>query len=110
MWRVVDTVAAGAGGTHVSEIVSNIMSEPFFKNSYNEKLTRVYVALAMAQDATKRWVDEKPEYEPLKGLVTTLDVTTKLLEEVLQQSMPEGPQRVEEPLALLPSNCTELIM
>jgi CRISPR/Cas system-associated protein endoribonuclease Cas2 len=65
------------------------MNEPFLKDSYNEKLTRVYVALAMAQDATKRWVDQKPEYEPLKGLVTTLDVTTKLLEEILEQALPE---------------------
>ena len=86
------------------------MSEPFFKNSYNEKLTRVYVALAMAQDATKRWVDEKPEYEPLKGLVTTLDVTTSLLEEILQQAMPEDHQRREEPLSFLQPNCTEMIM
>lgn len=86
------------------------MSDPFFKDSYNEKLTRVYVALAMAQDATKRWVDEKPEYQPLKGLVTTLDVTTKLLEEILQQAMPEEPAIFEESLAILPSNCTEMIM
>lgn len=65
------------------------MSEPFFKDSYNEQLTRVYVALAMAQDATKRWVDQKPEYEPLKGLVTTLEVTARMLEEILEQALPE---------------------
>lgn len=65
------------------------MSERFFDDDYSEQLTRVYVALAMAQDATKRWVDEKPEYEPLKGLVTTLDVTKKLLEEVMVKAMPK---------------------
>ena len=81
------------------------MNEPFLKNSYNEKLTRVYVALAMAQDATKRWVDEKPEYEPLKGLVTTLDVTTKLLEEILQQAMP-----ADHTASTVEASCSELIM
>ena len=81
------------------------MNEPFFKNSYNEKLTRVYVALAMAQDATKRWVDEKPEYEPLKGLVTTLEVTARMLEEILEQALPEKPV-----IPTLESNCSEMIM
>jgi len=81
------------------------MSEPFSKNSYNEQLTRVYVALSMAQDATRRWVDQKPEYGPLKGLVTTLDVTAKLLEEILQQAMPEKPA-----IPTLESSCSEMIM
>lgn len=81
------------------------MSEPFFKDSYNEQLTRVYVALAMAQDATKRWVDQKPEYEPLKGLVTTLDVTARLLEEILEQALPQKPL-----IPTLESSDSEMIM
>ena len=81
------------------------MSEPFFKDSYNEQLTRVYVALAMAQDATKRWVDQKPEYEPLRGLVTTLEVTAQLLEEVLEQALPEKPV-----ISTLQSTSSEMIM
>ena len=74
-------------------------------NSYNEQLTRVYVALAMAQDATRRWVDEKPEYEPLKGLVTTLDVTKRMLEEILEQELGDKPQ-----IPTLDSRHSELIM
>jgi hypothetical protein len=81
------------------------MSEPFFKDSYNEQLTRVYVALALAQDATKRWVDQKPEYEPLKGLVTTLDVTARLLEEILEQALPQ--KRV---IPTFESSSSEMIM
>jgi hypothetical protein len=90
VWWLVDVTPAGAGRNEFSELTSHLpMSELFLEDDYSEQLTRVYVALAMAQDATKRWVDEKPEYEPLKGLVTTLDVTKMLLEEILQKSMPK---------------------
>jgi hypothetical protein len=81
------------------------MSDPFSKNSYNEQLTRVYVALAMAQDAARRWVDEKPEYEPLKGLVTTLEVTAQMLEEILEEALPEKPSTTSTDVS-----CPELIM
>lgn len=81
------------------------MSDPFSKDSYNEQLTRVYVALIMAQDATKRWVDQKPEYQPLKGLVTTLEVTARMLEEVLEQALPEKPV-----MPTLETPCSEMIM
>ena len=77
-----------------------MMKEPFFKESYGEQLTRVYVALSLAKDATTRWVDEKPEYEPLKGLVTTLQVTSQLLEEILEEVLPEE-HEVEEALELI---------
>ena len=72
------------------------MSDVSFRNSYNEQLTRIYVALAMVQDATRRWVNEKPEYGPLKGLVTTLEVTARMLEEILEQTLPEEPEKDSE--------------
>jgi hypothetical protein len=53
------------------------------------KLARAYVALALAQDEAKRYVSRYSMQVPLLPLVTSLDITAALLEEVLQHAMPE---------------------
>jgi hypothetical protein len=53
-----------------------------------EELTRVYIALSLAQHATRRLCEEQPENDSLNGVATTLDVTTCLLEDILRQIFP----------------------
>ena len=53
------------------------------------KLARAYVALALAQDEAKRYVSKHSVQSALFPLVTCLDITAALLEEVLQNAMPE---------------------
>ena len=53
------------------------------------KLACAYVALALAQDEAKRYVSRYSMQVPLLPLVTSLDITAALLEEVLQHAMPE---------------------
>jgi hypothetical protein len=53
------------------------------------KLARAYVALALAQDEAKRYVSKHSVPSALFPLVTCLDITAALLEEVLQNALPE---------------------
>ena len=53
------------------------------------KLARAYVALALAQDEAKRYVSKHSVQSGLFPLVTCLDITAALLEEVLENAMPE---------------------
>jgi hypothetical protein len=53
------------------------------------KLARAYVALALAQDEAKRYVSKHSMQVALLPLVTSLDITAELLEEVLQTALPE---------------------
>jgi hypothetical protein len=53
------------------------------------KLARAYVALALAQDEAKRYVSKHSMQVALLPLVTSLDITAKLLEEVLEKALPE---------------------
>jgi len=53
------------------------------------KLARAYVALALAQDEAKRYVSKYSMQVALLPLVTSLDITAALLEEVLENAMPE---------------------
>ncbi|MGZ8843437.1 MAG: hypothetical protein ACXW18_07225 [Pyrinomonadaceae bacterium] len=53
------------------------------------KLARAYVALALAQDEAKRYVREHSAQAGLLPLLTSLDITAELLEEVLQNALPE---------------------
>ena len=54
------------------------------------KLARAYVALALAQDEAKRYVNKHSVQSALFPLVTCLDITAALLEEVLQNALPEN--------------------
>jgi hypothetical protein len=53
------------------------------------KLARAYIALALAQDEAKRYVWKHSLQASLLPLLTSLDITAELLEEVLQKALPE---------------------
>jgi len=72
----------------------------------NRKLARAYVVLALARDAASNYIAEKPAHAGLHPLLTMLEMTNNLLEEVLEHSMP---------LDFLPTDseseaCSELVM
>ena len=80
------------------------MNELFLQKTDSRKLAHAYLALAMAQDVAKKYVHEQPEHISLHPLLSVLEVSAHLLEEILQNSMPE-----EGPLSL-PLECSEVIM
>jgi hypothetical protein len=53
------------------------------------KLARAYVALALAQDEAKRYVWKHSARAGLLPLLTSLEVTAELLEEILENALPE---------------------
>jgi hypothetical protein len=53
------------------------------------KLARAYVALALAQDEAKRYVRKHAAQAALLPLLSSLDITAELLEEILQNALPE---------------------
>ena len=53
------------------------------------KLAHAYVALALAQDEAKRYVRKHSAQAALLPLLNSLEVTADLLEDVLQQALPE---------------------
>ena len=55
----------------------------------NSKLARAYVVLALARDVAKSYIKQKPAHAGLHPVVTMLDITNDLLEEILAPSMPE---------------------
>ena len=55
----------------------------------NRKLARAYVALAYARDVASNYIAQTPAHGQLHPLLTMLDMTNGLLEEVLEHSMPE---------------------
>jgi hypothetical protein len=81
------------------------MSEPILEKVYVRKLAHAYVALALAQDIAKRYVNEKPADKALRPLLNILDVTAELLEEILQNALPE-----ESPTQSLPMPCSDMLM
>jgi hypothetical protein len=86
-----------------------------FSESDRRKLAHAYVALALAQDVANGYVSEKPAHAILHPLVTMLDLTAGLLEEVLENNDHERPPNellteelsLEEPAA---SVCSEMLM
>jgi hypothetical protein len=69
------------------------MSTPFWGNIDSRRLARAYVALAFAQDVAKGYVKEHGSLHPL---LSALDVSAKLIEEILEDVLPEH-QEIEEP-------------
>jgi hypothetical protein len=55
----------------------------------NRKLARAYVALAYARDVASSYIAETPAHAQLNPLLTVLDITNGLLEELLEHSMPQ---------------------
>ena len=62
------------------------MNPPYWGNIDSRRLARAYVALAFAQDVAKGYVSEHTSLHPL---ITALDMSAKLLEEILEDVLPE---------------------
>ncbi len=65
------------------------MPEMFVENIDVRKLARAYIALALAQDEAKRYAVQHSTQAALLPLLTSLDMTAELLEEILQNALPE---------------------
>lgn len=62
------------------------MSTPFWTNIDSRRLAKAYVALAYAQDVAKGYVKENGSAHPI---LSALDMSAKLLEEILEDVLPE---------------------
>ena len=71
----------------------------------NKKLARAYVALAYARNVASSYIAETPAHASLHPLLTMLDMTNGLLEEVLEHSMPYDP-----PPAIESDPCSDFVM
>ena len=71
----------------------------------NRKLARAYVALTYARDVASSYMAQTSAHARLHPLLTMLDMTNGLLEEVLEHSMPYNPPASSESDA-----CSELVM
>jgi hypothetical protein len=80
------------------------MTEPSLENVDVRKLSHAYVALAFAQDVAKRSVSEHSAHAALPPLLTILNITAELLEEVLQRTLPEEATRASS------IECSDLLM
>jgi O-phosphoseryl-tRNA(Cys) synthetase len=69
----------------------------------SRRLARAYIALAFAQDVAKGYVNENASAHPL---LTALDMSAKLLEEILEDVLPE----VEELNATENTDHKQLVM
>jgi purine nucleoside phosphorylase len=69
----------------------------------SRRLAKAYIALAFAQDVAKGYVEENVSAHPL---LTALEMSAKLLEEILEDVLPE----VEELSATDDTDYTELTM
>jgi hypothetical protein len=79
--------------------------EMFAENVDLRKLARAYVALALAQDEAKRYVMKHSTQAGLLPLLTSLDITAELLEEILQNALPEKDSPSSQTIA-----CSNLVM
>lgn len=77
----------------------------FMGNVDSRRLARAYIALAFAQDVAKGYVNERSEEATLHPLLTALDMSSKLLEEILEDVLPE-----EDLSATDNTDHTEIIM
>ena len=65
------------------------MSETPDEKTNVRKLAHAYIALAFAQDEAKRYIKKHGAHAPMVPLLTSLEMTAELLEEVLQHALPE---------------------
>jgi hypothetical protein len=89
----------------VLNMSAHAMTELSLEKVHVRKLSRAYVALTLAQDVAKRSVNEDSALTTLRSLLTFLNVTAELLEEVLQEALPE-----ESPTPSQPIQCSDLLM
>ncbi len=64
-------------------------------NVDSRRIARAYIALAFAQDVAKGYVKERREEATLHPLLTALDMSAKLLEEILEDVLPEEEELAE---------------
>ena len=62
------------------------MNPPYWGNIDSRRLARAYIALAFAQDMAKGYVSQNTSLHPL---LTALDMSAKLIEEILEDVLPE---------------------
>lgn len=62
------------------------LSVPYWGNLDSRRLARAYVALAFAQDVAKGYVQQDGALHPL---LSALDMSAKLIEEILEDVLPE---------------------
>ena len=62
----------------------------YFGNIDSRRLARAYVALAFALDVAKGYIKERSEHATLQPLLSALDMSAKLLEEILEDVLPEN--------------------
>jgi len=68
------------------------MSTPFWGNIDSRRLARAYVALAFAQDVAKGYAKDHTSLQPL---LSALDMSAKLIEEILEDVLPEDNETPE---------------
>jgi hypothetical protein len=81
------------------------MTAMFLDKAYARKLAHAYVALALAQDEAKRYVNKHSAQEDLSPLLTSLNVTAELLEEILEDVLPEAASTDAQSM-----NCSDMLM
>jgi hypothetical protein len=69
-----------------------MMSTPYWGNIDSKRLARAYIALAFAQDVARGYVGDHTSLHPV---LTALDMSAKLIEEILEDVLPEGEEVVE---------------
>lgn len=69
------------------------MSTPYWGNIDSRRLAKAYVALAFAQDVARGYVGENGSAHPI---LSALDVSARLLEELLEDVLPEEEAGGEE--------------
>jgi hypothetical protein len=72
------------------------MSTPYWGNIDNRRLAKAYVALAFAQDVARGYVKQNESAHPI---LSALDMSARLLEELLADVLPEEEAGVEESIA-----------
>lgn len=77
----------------------------YMGNIDSRRLARAYIALAFAQDVAKGYVNERSEQTTLHPLLSALDMSAKLLEEILEDVLPE-----EDLTATDNTDHTEIVM
>jgi len=68
------------------------MTTPFWGNIDSRRLARAYVALAFAQDVARGYVNEHTSLHPV---LSALDMSAKLIEEILEDVLPVGEEELE---------------
>ena len=68
-------------------------STSYHEKIYNRKLAQVYVALTMTRDVAERFKTSRAEPEATHSLLTLLSVASDLLEEILDEALPEPDAR-----------------